>query len=75
VTRLRLDQLPAAMRAQVEAAIGAPTKVPRTTAHVAAGRGHLPYQCHACGRVAASWADAERHARAADHHRIELVVS
>jgi hypothetical protein len=68
---MRYEDLPAAMRAQVDAELGKTPK--RRTSQRAARSGTTSrWKCASCAETFTSWAAAERHNPA--HPRIEVVL-
>jgi hypothetical protein len=66
MTRLRYDQLPAKVRAQVDSALAGRRAAVRPPAVARAGPARLPargrWRCHICSEILTAWAAAERHA-------------
>jgi hypothetical protein len=80
--KVRIDELPAAVRRKIAARARGTTATPDARAAQEAGTatdrprgsGRPRWRCHACGELPKSWAAAERHADEMGHTRIELVL-
>jgi hypothetical protein len=71
VTRaVRLEDLPLVVRQRLE--VEGTVTLRRKDRRVA--RGATTWRCHACAATTTVWAQAERHAHGAGHHRIEIVL-
>lgn len=73
MTRVRFDDLPARVQAQIRAGSAAVAPSPSRKRRTVAS-GPATWRCHTCGHTTDVWAHAERHAHDHGHVRIELVV-
>ncbi len=69
--RVRLDQLPPKVRAQVLAQLDTRPRRSRGSAGTVRGG---KWRCHTCGTVSTTWTGAQRHADTEGHRRIDCVL-
>lgn len=74
MTRLRLDQLPPALRRRVETEAGKQGVKRRRRAELPASAGGHPYRCVRCSRVETTWELMEKHLDETGHVRAEAVL-
>lgn len=71
MTRVRIEDLPPAMRAQVEDQLA---RRPARGRGSRGARGSFAGRCATCDAPFSAWAEAQRHADEEGHHRIDLVL-
>jgi hypothetical protein len=70
---VRLEDLPADVRARLAAAGVTAPRAPKSRA-VAVGATTVGWVCHTCGVTSTVWAQMERHAHANHHGRIDIPI-